>query len=355
MKNANVIDAAKKFVLTLKKTDKVAVLHHTDADGVCSGVLAAKAVEFARGKKAEMTFCQRDGDTSVTEETVDALRKRGIKKVIITDLAVDATPATIKSIEKFADVLIIDHHIKIHELSSRKTTLIKAEDISKIEPARYPASKMAYDLFSGILGEKEAWIAGVGIIGDYAEGVWKEFIKGIEKDGTGESDMRAVEELIGYARAVKHEGGVADAFRIIYGSTSAKDALKSELEKYRNAIEEELRLHKNIHKNKALFSGDMVLYEVESKYNVKSRLANILSREMYPDRTVVLLQVGKRRVDISARRQDMKKSMAELVRSVVSGMPDSLGGGHVPAAGGYFPREFLEEAKKRLIAASGKA
>ena len=62
-----------------------------------------------------------------------------------------------------------------------------------------------------------------------------------------------------------------------------------------------------------------------------------------------MLQKGKERVDISARRQDMKKSMASLVRHAVSGLPKSLGGGHTPAAGGYFPIKYLEKVKKKLI------
>ena len=45
----------------------------------------------------------------------------------------------------------------------------------------------------------------------------------------------------------------------------------------------------------------------------------------------------------------MKKSMAKLVRHAVSGIPNSLGGGHAPAAGGYFPIKYLEKVKKKLI------
>ncbi len=349
MKNHELFAKAHSFLSALKKRDKVAVIHHTDADGVCSGVLAARAVENFREKKVDFSFCQNDGETSITKETVKILREKGINKVVITDLAVDETPATIRALEEFADILIIDHHLKQKNLSSEKTTIIKAEDVSDIEPSQYPATKLTYDIFFEILGERPAWIAAVGIIGDYAGKTWTDFIESVEKSGVQLKDLKDAEALIAYARAAAGTEGVQKAFEVFYPAINVKDVLKSELSEYKQDVEKELHYHIAEHIDKAMFVDDIILYEFESKYNIKSRLSNRLSQEIYPNKTVLVLQKGKERVDISARRQDMKKSMAYLVRSAVSGIPKSLGGGHTPAAGGYFPIKYLEKVKKKLI------
>ncbi len=350
MKNHELFARAHSFLSALKKADKVAVIHHTDADGVCSGVLAARAIENFREKKVDFSFCQKDGETSITKETVKILREKGINKVIITDLAVDGTPATIRALEKFAAILIIDHHLKQKDLSSEKTTIIKAEDVaSNIEPSQYPATKLTYDIFFEILGERPAWIAAVGIIGDYAGKTWADFIESVEESGVQLKDLKDAEALIAYARAAAGTEGVQKAFEIFYPALNVRTILKSPLSEYKSAVEKEIHHHIAEHIDKAMFVDDIVLYEFESKYNIKSRLSNRLSQEIYPNKTVLVLQKGKERVDISARRQDMKKSMASLMRRVVSGIPDSLGGGHAPAAGGYFPIKHLEKVKKRLI------
>ncbi len=349
MKNHKLFAKAHTFLSLLKKEDKVAVIHHTDADGVCSGVLAARAVENFREKKVDFSFCQNDGETSITKETVKILREKGINKVIITDLAVDETPATIRALEKFADILIIDHHIKQKDLSSEKTTIIKAEDVSNIEPSQYPATKLTYDIFFEILGERPAWIAAVGIIGDYAGKTWTDFIESVEESGVQLKDLKDAEALIAYARAAAGTEGVQKAFEIFYPALNVRTILESPLSKYKSAVEKEIHHHIAEHIGNAVFKDDVVLYEFESKYNIKSRLSNRLSQELYPNKTVLVLQKGKERVDISARRQDMKKSMASLVRCAISGIPKSLGGGHAPAAGGYFPIKHLEKVKKKLI------
>ena len=58
MKNHELFARAHSFLSALKKADKVAVIHHTDADGVCSGVLAARAIENFRENKVDFSFCQ---------------------------------------------------------------------------------------------------------------------------------------------------------------------------------------------------------------------------------------------------------------------------------------------------------
>ena len=50
--------------------------------------------------------------------------------------------------------------------------ILKPGNFSKIDPSKYPVSKMVFDLFGGI-----DWIAGIGVIGDFSFEQWDLFIK----------------------------------------------------------------------------------------------------------------------------------------------------------------------------------
>ncbi|MBI2529632.1 MAG: hypothetical protein HYW05_00630 [Candidatus Diapherotrites archaeon] len=154
------------FVSGISAGDRVAVLHHTDADGVCSGVIAAKALEKIIGKRIGLRLTQNYGEFAVTQKTAKMLRRAGINKVVTADLSVDENPKHIKEIEEFAELLIIDHHKIYEDLNSRKTAFIKAQFISReIEPGNYPASKLCYDLFSMFVDLSDIdWIAACGIL-----------------------------------------------------------------------------------------------------------------------------------------------------------------------------------------------
>ena len=58
-------DMEKKFAIFISgisKNDRVAVMHHTDPDGVSSGVIMSKVIERTRGKKIDLRWNQGAGD-----------------------------------------------------------------------------------------------------------------------------------------------------------------------------------------------------------------------------------------------------------------------------------------------------
>ena len=54
-------------------------------------------------------------------------------------------------------------------------------------------------------------------------------------------------------------------------------------------------------------------------------------------------------ITISARRQDQKVKMNELMRYAVKDIPNSAAGGHIPASGATVPRKHYPEFKKRVM------
>ena len=61
-------------------------------------------------------------------------------------------------------------------------------------------------------------------------------------------------------------------------------------------------------------------------------------QEMNPDR-----------IWFSARRQDFKVKMNELLEEAVKGIPDSSAGGHIPAAAGSIPKSYEDRFKENIV------
>src|SRR3989338_4483631 len=126
-----------KFIKEIKRTDKVAILFHSDADGATSAVIVAKTIERLRKKKIGLYFSQ-GLDYPLTEGTVKLLRQKNITKFIVVDQAVDVKPEMILAIEAFADVLILDHHTLSNDVNSKKTILFKAQMQDGCKNMYYP-------------------------------------------------------------------------------------------------------------------------------------------------------------------------------------------------------------------------
>jgi single-stranded DNA-specific DHH superfamily exonuclease len=89
LKNKKLVNKFKDFINSITKKDRVAVIHHTDPDGVCSGVIISKLVERARKKKIDLRINQKGNIHHITDRTLKKLKSKEINKVIITDLTVD--------------------------------------------------------------------------------------------------------------------------------------------------------------------------------------------------------------------------------------------------------------------------
>lgn len=341
----------REYVQSLKKTDKIAILHHTDADGICAGVITKKSLEKIVGAKISIHFHQPEGKITIIPGTIEFVKSKGITHLVVVDMAIDHDPAPVKVLARHAKILLIDHHVTANNLNSENIVMVKAIDLSEVSPEKYPASKMCYDLFSEITNISDLrWLSSVGIYGDYAQSKWPEFIaETIRETGITEKNLRAVEELIFYSNSIKGIDGLKEAFDIIAGAKNIEDITKSRLNDYKLQVEVELKKYLDGHKAKAEFHDDLIIYEISPEHRIKSRLINILSQEYYPSRTILLIQYDGARAYISARRQDSLLSMNDLLKSTLSGIPDSEGGGHVPAAGGYLPKSHIREFKSRVI------
>ena len=112
-------------------SEKIALISHNDPDGLIS----AKVVNTVL-KADILKFIDYD---YLNSDLIEDLKKAKARKVILTDLMIK-DDGFIKNLEKFADILIIDHHTPERDYNSEKTVYLNAQG--------YCAGYLCYYLFS---------------------------------------------------------------------------------------------------------------------------------------------------------------------------------------------------------------
>ncbi len=358
--NKELLDQTKNFFNNITKEDKVAVIHHTDPDGVCSGVIVAKTIQKIRDKPIDLRLNQNSSELFISKDTLEKLKEKRINKVIITDMSVDqdVSENKIETIPDFAKLLIIDHHKLYRNLNSNKIVLIKPHMIYKdVNSAQYCAAKFCFDICSKLADIKELdWIASIGIIGDCGYETWKFFVDNIlakyeieKKTDIFYTELGRIADIVSCTEAFDIDK-IEKAFDIIYNAKNHKEVLNSELRKYKEDVKKEIDFWRTNLKEKAEIKEDLIYYEINPKYPVKSNLCTLLSFD-FPDKTIVLVQEmeGENLIAVSARRRDNKVAMNDMLEYAAKGLEKAGGGGHIPAAGGRFLKKDKQRFKKRLF------
>ena len=355
--NTKLLQRSLQYLHGITKQDKIAVLHHTDPDGICSGVLVAKAVERLRGRKIDLRVNQKGTEHAILDATISRLKKKKINKLITTDLMVDKNKTQLHKLATFADVLVLDHH---PYFGSKHPRIIVAKPqvlYGDKKPNSYPASKFCYDILKRVVEMVDLdWMAAIGVITDGAFKRWKVFLKTVLKKHHLKYDPDPFKTAIGNAGRILHaaelysERNVPKGYAVVYQATSVQDIIKSPLVKYRRAVRKELdywlkHTKKYAEVNEAC---NLIYYELSQKYNVKGPVATILSLQ-HPHMTVVTLSTTSKYAYISGRRQDGKIDMNKLFQSALKGLPEAAGGGHPPAAGGRLLKKDLQRFKSNLV------
>jgi len=351
MSKQSTIKRFKTFISNIKPTDRVAVIHHTDCDGMCSGFIVAEALARLG---TEPALVQSLSARAMNSSFARKLKHNNITKTITVDLGLDQVPKVIEQISDFSDVLIIDHHKLYNDVQTEHVTTIKHTHLGIKN--YYPASKLAYDLFSEITDIKDMdWVAAVGLVGDSGFPGNKRFVHGVMKKYNifpaaelFETDIGKAANYINSANAVVPTRAKL-AFRILKKAKSPQDILESELA----SLVEEVKAEKN--KQIALFKknvethGDLMIHIIDSKYRIKSAVITALSFGNYQDKTLIIMQESGGFYNISARRQDRKLAVNDLLERATKGLEQAGGGGHAPAAGGSIMVKDLDKFKEQLI------
>lgn len=332
-----------EFISKLGK-EKIALICHTaDLDGIASAKIANTVLDADLLKFLDYT--------ELNDSLVDELKKSKVKQVVFADMFIK-TSEIIKKIEKFADVLIIDHHLINEDFNSEKTFFINAQG--------YCAAYLCYYLFSKVQDlTKFDWLAACASVsdwmffknGEFMSLVYKKYgdkfigdENGIKKGKKFWDLQSKLSMAIVYFRA---NGGVKN----VYDSMGEKFGDIGELGKYAEEVQKEVDegvRRFNLEK-KTIFDG-FIWESAEPRYPVKSIIVNEISHGMKNKTIVVAMKDEKNGVyRLSSRRQDKKFDMNKMMMSLTEGLKDAAGGGHFAASGGNVRVEDYAEFKKRLM------
>jgi len=337
------------FFKNIKPSDKIALFHDTDPDGTSSGKIIYEAVKRLG---AEISLILVSNSHIIPDKIIIELQEKGINKLITTDKSVDEGPEQIKKIEKFSEICVFDHHVIQKDISSKKTLFLKPQILFDTDkPSQYCSAKFTYDLLNRVVDLSDLdWICVTGIIGDMAAVTWKDFVDGVFKrynleikEDIFESELGLLTQLISFAEAM---GESEECFDIILESKNIKESIEK-LSKYKEVKEEADYYYNNFDKLSKK-QGNLIILEIESKYNIKTIVASKTSNKRYPHTTIIVTQKFGEIMAISARRSDSKIAMNILLKRSLEGLRGK-GGGHVPASGASVHLEDYEQFKKNLV------
>ncbi len=351
------MDIRKQFrenILAMPKDTSIAILHDTDADGICSAVILAKALKelghdsiFLHDTKNRASFGSR---------TLAALRRKNIKCLFTADKALDSNPAMILRAEKICQLIVFDHHHLEHDITSRRTLLIKPQLFSPINPSQYPTSKLVYDFFGELADiTKCDWICAAGVISDASYRTWNSFIDDIHRRHRlavpvpiFSSDIARAGQSINTA-ALYNEKTISRIVDIVYDSLGPLE-LQHSLQQYVVPVRAEIDKWLSMFNEKSEWYPEQQVYwyYINPKFPIGSIISTRVSMKD-PHATFIIAEKRGNILSLSLRRQDGKVDCIRLVRTLIAGIRNATGGGHIPAAGDQIPYKEKEAIKKKLL------
>jgi single-stranded DNA-specific DHH superfamily exonuclease len=329
------------FISKLNRGERVALVTHIDLDGMA----CAKVVNLA----LDVDFVKFVGYDGLNKGLIKELKAEKVRKIILTDLSID-NEEFINELEKFADILIIDHHTFQKDMNSTNTVFLNANG--------FAASYLCYYLFSKIKNlEQFDWLIVCAALSD-----WECFLN---SRWMGQV-YRKYEENYVPAEANLKTGrfwemqSTLSLFLIYYldNLTIAYDFIKDigsvvELGKYSKIVQKEIEKCIVGFEDEKEVYGDIYFWIIRSKFVVKGQVLNEVSFRI-KDKTLIIARREGAIYQMSARRQDGKVDLPSFLRNVVQGFKGALAGGHLKAAGCNISVKDIDEFRERLKKAGKK-
>lgn len=321
---------AREFLDNITSKDKVAVIHHDDGDGFCSGILY-------------YDWCKQKGAT--TEQFTYKIRRSSLKdfnlekfnKVIVCDLAPDFMAEQLELI-KDKQILYADHHPRNTPIPEEVLELVT------VDQGYIPSSRTA-----GELTNLKPWLSLIGTVTDagdlYQENqdFINEHLKQINMT-LDELKQNITSVVINFL--VYFEKDLDKAFEILQSINSIEEIKK--LKEYSEPVEDEVQKFVEEYETKKEKLGNINYYYFNPHFSVKIPVAGIISQKNDEPYIFASPKNDGKNISFSARNTSQKINMADLLRAGVEGLEDGNAGGHAPAAGGMILAKDINKFKENI-------
>lgn len=327
--------------LGLEKGKRIAIISDNDADGVTAAV---QMKSFLDSRHVEAMIFFYDHYAKSFSYPKQTFLQFSPEKTVFLDLSDGFVSDVVAELgNSIGPFVVIDHHQRdVVRGNAFKSIVIKPGSFSQVEPSKYPTSRMVYDLFGG-----KDWICAIGVVGDFAMDAWKDFLKKTQNKYKLSSKKFAALTAITECVTSQYSEKINAFAEFLAVSATPKALLSSEYLGLKKLFEARLRVLREAFYKEAQCFDDVAVCFYKSDNRFSGKLSTIISQEV-TNKTIIIYEQPADLVKCSIRRQDMSVNCANLAKAGVSGIPDSNGGGHIPAAGAHFPPEYLEQFKKNI-------
>lgn len=356
-------DRAVEYLKEIDEEDRVLILHHWDMDGSASAAILSKILEESRGRGADIVKLPKGRKHGLGRDVENLMEEENVTKLIVSDMSIEAERAD-EIQENGIDVLNIDHHDYGELPENVPVVNPRIED----EEAYVPAAKICNDIAKKF-GLNLDWIAGFGIIQDFAVEENKQIFKKLRKQyphyfpDTIKQQTMAKNCRYGVYSNVLNvkpykdtEKCARSAFKALTESESLKHLEGNEhyqevYKYYQKADKEFSRVRQKFEEEKETYEDTkLAFFEFESEYHINSSLATAISLER-PDWIYMVIKDEGDKAQVSARCQEGRVDLGGIMREA---LPEDAGegaeaGGHRNAAGASMDKEVLPKFKQNLV------
>jgi single-stranded DNA-specific DHH superfamily exonuclease len=333
------MERALEFLKAIKSTDGVIVVFHNDVDGVCSCALLNKYLHHI-GVKPYIISQPMPPDKNLLRRIQSGVPN----KIIFLDLAMDQQLPMLMKIRGIADILIIDHHFLAKNVNSQSVTHYNPR--FKNPKIYQSASYLLYKMCSKLFDIKDSiWIAAIGIIGDYDTSRSEDVLKEAEKN----YDIKLFNRIAAMIESVRATKAMSceQIVNLILSVKEPEQMLTGEfIDSYQKIENEIMATMQDIEKNSERI-GNLLIYNIKSKYNIRSTVATSLS-ERYKDRFIVIYEKIGNKINVAGRDQSRKWNCDRTLKAAVRGLKASAGG-HEAAGGATLDAKDWDKFKSALI------
>ncbi len=335
----NPADLGARFRAALDRFDpdrRILILGHFDADGLSAMAILAQALERA-GHPADIRVTGKGENpwSAVLRQELTELRPGGL---VVTDLGVrkgDILPGV--------QTVLIDHHVPTGRPGA--ATVISGNGRTP-EPT---SSLLAYWCAQGLGSADDLlWLAGMGLIGDMADGAFPELAEAQAR--YGKTALRDAVSLVNAPRRTA-SADAAPALALLMKCTSPKDLLKGghpETEQLHAAKAEVAAALNGAKRIGPKVRGDIAMIRFSSACQIHPLIAQSW-RGRLKDKIVLAVNTGYRPgwIHFAARTTTDTNLIDFLADHRPAGAGEEYGSGHVKATGGALrPADWNEFAAR---------
>jgi len=329
------------FLNSINKKDRVAVISHTDLDGVASVLLIKELLKTKKIKIRSLHFI--DYKNGMLKDIHEELSLEKISKIFMLDINVTSDYEEFENFKKEFDVFLVDHH---------PSEIKKGKNIIKTETENCTTFVLC-ELGKNIINfDKWKPLICATMISEFSFNSQEnlEFIKTIYPEVSKENILTSVPAILSQKITSaliffrKKEKKVLNLL--------LKNKLKK-FEKYHKIIDEEIKhTLEEFRKNAEFYpEKNIYFYYHTPRFNVNSIIATILSIEEKEKTFILVSNIEDRKefVSVSSRNQSGNVDLNELMKKGINGLENANAGGHIKASGANFMKRDLEKFKKNIL------